>query len=61
MFPFPVDHFQVVGRQLKFFLCKNGGSSEVQNFRPISLLPVLSKVIDRHVHDSLYSYLLKSN
>ena len=31
------------------------------NFRPISVLPVLSKVIERHVHDSLYSYLTENN
>ncbi|EDO25802.1 predicted protein, partial [Nematostella vectensis] len=27
------------------------------NYRPISILLVLSKVIERHVHDSLYTYL----
>ena len=31
-------------------LYKNGDSRDVQNFRPISVLPVLSKVIERHVH-----------
>ena len=28
----------------------------MNNYRPISVLPVLSKVIERHVHDTLYSY-----
>ena len=42
-------------------LYKNGDSRDVQNFRPISVLPVLSKVIERHVHDSLYSYLTENN
>ena len=42
-------------------LYKNGDSRDVQNFRPISVLPVLSKVIERHVHDSLSSYLTENN
>ena len=42
-------------------LYKNGDVRDVQNFRPISVLPVLSKVIARHVHDSLYSYLTENN
>lgn len=29
----------------------------MNNYRPISVLPVLSKVLERHVHDTLYSYL----
>ena len=44
-----------------FPLCKNGDSRDVQNFRPIPVLPVLSKVIEGHVHDSLYSYLTEKN
>ena len=42
-------------------LYKNGDPRDVQNFRPISVLPVLSKVIERHVLDSLYSYLTENN
>ena len=42
-------------------LYKNGDSRDVQNFLPISAPPVLSKVIERHVHDSLYSYLTENN
>jgi hypothetical protein len=38
-------------------LFKGGESGDVSNYRPISILPTLSKVIERHVHDSLYSYL----
>jgi len=33
----------------------------VNNYRPISVLPVLSKVIERHVHDTLNSYLCDDN
>ena len=42
-------------------LYKNGDSRDVQNFRPISVLSVLSKVIERYVHDSLYSNLTENN
>ena len=34
-----------------------GGSFDVDNFRPISVLPALSKVLERAIHDQLYSYL----
>ena len=33
----------------------------LNNYRPISVLPVLSKVIERHVNDSLSSYLCENN
>ena len=35
-------------------LFKGGDLENVNNYRPISVLPVLSKVIERHVHDTLY-------
>ena len=33
----------------------------MNKYRPISVLPVLSKIIERHVHDALYSYLCDNN
>lgn len=42
-------------------LFKSGDSSNVTNYRPISVLPILSKLIERHVHDALYSYLSDNN
>lgn len=42
-------------------LFKGGDPENVNNYRPISVLPVLTKVIERHVHDSLYSYLCVNN
>ncbi|KAL9956690.1 hypothetical protein ACROYT_G038209 [Oculina patagonica] len=42
-------------------LFKGGDTESVNNYRPISVLPVLSKVIERHVHDSLYGYLMDNN
>ena len=42
-------------------LLKNGLECDRCNFRPISVLPVLSKIIERHFHDSLYDFLDKNN
>jgi len=40
---------------------KTKESTELSNFRPISVLPVLSKALERVVYDQLLSYLLKHN
>ena len=42
-------------------LHKNGPHDDVNNYRPISILPVLSKVLEKHVHDCLSSYLHEHN
>ena len=39
---------------------KSGDRSLMANYRPISVLPVLSKVIDRVVHQQLHDYLEKN-
>ena len=44
-----------------FPLFKGGDSENVNSYRPISVLPVLSKVIERHVHNTLYSYMCDNN
>ena len=36
---------------------KSGDAQDVCNYRPISVLPVVSKVIERAVHKALYDYL----
>ena len=36
---------------------KSGNVDLVENFRPISILPILSKLLERTVHDQLYSFL----
>ena len=38
-------------------LFKKGKADEMDNYRPISILPVLSKVLERDVHFQLYNYL----
>ena len=38
-------------------LHKKGSHEEVNNYCPISILPVLSKVLEKHVHESLSDFL----
>ncbi len=42
-------------------LHKKGDKEDVNNYRPISVLCSLSKIIERHVHDSLYEFLNRLN
>ena len=42
-------------------LHKNGPIEEINNYRPISILPVLSKALEKHVSDSLTLYLNENN
>lgn len=38
-------------------LHKNGPGDDINNYRPISILPVVSKVLEKHIHDSLMTFL----
>ena len=38
-------------------LPKGGDDSDMSNYRPISVLNILSKIIEKHAHRKLYSYL----
>ena len=40
-----------------FPLYKKGDRTDAQNYRPISVLPVVSKICERVVNDKLYRYL----
>ena len=42
-------------------LHKKGPISDKGNYRPISIWCALSKILKRHVHDGLYSYLVSHN
>ena len=42
-------------------LFKGGISNEMNCYRPISILPLLSKVLERHVFDEFYSFLATFN
>ena len=50
--------FPTVWKSAKVFALHKGGSpSDINNYRPISVLSVCSKIIERHVHNSFSSYL----
>ncbi len=36
---------------------KSGDQNDYSNYRPISVLPILYKILERHVYDCLYEYL----
>lgn len=38
-------------------LFKKGSCEDVNNFRPISILPTMSKLLEKHVHDSLMHHI----
>ena len=42
-------------------LFKQGNRSNVNNYRPISVIPVVAKVFERIVNDQLYDYLTKND
>ena len=42
-------------------LFKGGDNSNPSNFRPISVLPILSKVFEKHLNIHIYSHLSKNN
>ena len=42
-------------------LFKKGSTTEPKNYRPISLLPLISKIIERVIHDQTQKYLDKND
>jgi len=40
---------------------KNGGKSDVSNYRPISLLPAFSKVLERVLYVRMYQHLANNS
>jgi hypothetical protein len=40
---------------------RQGEKSDKHNYRPISVLSILSKIYERHIYDSLYTYLSVNN
>ena len=47
--------FLKVARVIPIF--KSGSTTDVNNYRPISILPILSKIFEKIVHHQLYNYL----
>ncbi len=42
-------------------LYKDGKCDEAINYRPISVLPIISKIMERIVHDQLYKFIEENN
>ena len=42
-------------------LYKYGKCNEASNYRPISVLPIISKIMERIVHDQLYTFIEENN
>ena len=42
-------------------LYKKGDKTETSNYRPISILPILSKILERSVYYQLVNYLERNN
>ena len=42
-------------------LYKKDDSSLLDNYRPISLLPTISRIFEKDIHDQLYEYFVKYN
>ena len=42
-----------------FPIHKNGLKHDPSNYRPVSILPVISKVIERHITKHLFGFLIK--
>ena len=42
-------------------LYKSGNVDDVNNYRPVSILPILSKIFERIVYNRVYSFLEKYN
>ena len=42
-------------------LFQNGDSSLLTNYRPISLLPTISKIFEKIIHDQMYTYMYLNN
>ncbi len=40
---------------------KSGSKDELTNYRPISILPVCSKILEKIVHNQLYNYVTENN
>ena len=42
-------------------LFKSGKKGQIENYRPISILPVVSKIMEKEVHRQVYSFLVEHN
>lgn len=56
------SHFPEILKQAKIIpLYKSGDKTNPSNYRPISILPVLSKPLEKHIYKHLMLHILKNN
>ena len=53
--------FQIVGNMLMFNLFTKNSRQIISNYRPISLLPICSKILEKIVFDQVYAFLNTNN
>jgi hypothetical protein len=59
-----VGHFPSEWKSARIYivpLVKSGKPEIIDNYRPISILPIASKILERAVHKQLYSFLTNNN
>ena len=60
-----LDKVRALPKECKYALFKpihkGGDKCNTTNYRPISILPIISKILERWVHSVVYSYLDESN
>ena len=55
------DGANILAKPIAKTLYKTGSKTNSENFRPISLLPLISKFIQRIVYDQIDNYFLQNN
>jgi hypothetical protein len=59
---FSEGKFPTVWKCAKVIALHKGGKQSIcDNYRPISILPILSKIMESHVHKTLYKHLCENN
>ena len=58
----PLEFFQIASRLLKLLLFKKKENNKlITNYRPISVLPVISKILETVIHEQLSEYFISNN
>ena len=56
-----MEFFQIIGIKSNIVPChKKDSKNLIKNYRPISLLPIFSKVFERLIYNSLYNYFIQN-
>ena len=56
------EYSQIHGKSLTLFQCtKKGDKQLLENYRPVSLLPILGKVFEKILYNNIFEYLQENN